>query len=239
MGGHTVGNLILTALAEQTGSFLKAVEVSSRVLRTAGTILPATLEDVVLNATLEDGSRISGETSIGSCRKRIERISIRPEGARPTPGVAEAIDRADMVILGPGSLYTSIIPHLAVRQIADALQRTPALRVLVANLVCEKGESAGLDLIGHLDVIEEHAGGAVVDAVLVNSGTIEPEVLKRYEAEGTYPLVWPDDRQRSVKVIRRNLLAKNRKLRHEPAATVEGLVAAWREMRRPPDAKSA
>jgi uncharacterized cofD-like protein len=239
LGGHTVGNLILTALAEQTGSFLKAVEVSSRVLRTAGRILPSTLEDVVLEALLEDGSRISGETRIGSCGKRIKRISISPEGARATPGVVEAIERADMVILGPGSLYTSIVPHLAVREIVDALQRTAALRVLVANLVCEKGESAGLDLIGHLDVLEEHAGGPIVDAVLVNTGAIEADVLKRYEEEGTAPLSWPDGRQRRVRVVRRNLLAKTPKLRHDPDATVNGLLAAWRETRCRPDARSA
>jgi len=239
LGGHTVGNLILTALAEQTGSFLKAVEVSSRVLRTAGRILPSTLEDVVLEALLEDGSRIDGETRVGSCGKRIERISIRPEGARSTPGVVEAIERADMVVLGPGSLYTSIVPHLVVRETAEALQRTSALRVLVANLVCEKGESAGLDLIDHLDVLEEHAGGKIVDAVLVNSGAIEADVMKRYDEEGTYPLLWPEERQRDVRIVRRNLLARNRKLRHDPGATVDGLLAAWRVMRRRTDARSA
>jgi uncharacterized cofD-like protein len=239
LGGHTVGNLILTALAEQTGSFLKAVEVSSRVLRTAGRILPSTLEDVVLEALLEDGSRIEGETRIGSCGKRIKRITISPENARPTPGVVEAIERADMVVMGPGSLYTSIVPHLAVRETAEALQRTSALRVLVANLVCEKGESAGLDLIDHLDVLEEHAGGPIVDAVLVNSGAIDADVMKRYEAEGTYPLVWPEGRQRNVRIVGRNLLARNRKLRHDPEATVDGLLAAWREMRHRTDARSA
>ena len=239
LGGHTVGNLILAALAEQTGSFLKAVEVSSRVLRTAGRILPSTLEDVVLEAVLEDGSRIRGETKIGSCERRIRRISIDPESVQATPGVVEAIERADMVVLGPGSLYTSIVPHLAVRETADALRRTSALRLLVANLVCEKGESAGLDLIDHLDVLEEHAGGPVIDAVLVNSGAIEADVLKRYEAEGTYPLMWPEDRKRNVRVIQRNLLARNRKLRHDPEATVEGLLTAWRATRRRPDARSA
>jgi uncharacterized cofD-like protein len=231
LGGHTVGNLILTALAEQTGSFLKAVEVSSRVLRTAGRILPATLEDVVLEARLEDGSRIKGETRIDSCGKRIKRISIRPESALPTPGVIDAIERADMIVLGPGSLYTSIIPHIAVKETAAALRRTAALRVLVANLVCEKGESAGLDLAGHLNVLEDHAGGPIVDAVVVNSNSIEPDILRRYEAEGTYPLYWTDTGIQSVHVVRRNVLAKGRKLRHDPGATVEGLLTAWRETR--------
>jgi uncharacterized cofD-like protein len=231
LGGHTVGNLILTALAEQTGSFLSAVEVSSRVLRTAGRILPATLEDVVLEAVLDDGSVIRGETRIGACNRRIREIGINPAEARATPGVVEAIERADMVVLGPGSLYTSLVPHLALREISDALQRTAALRVLVANLVCEKGESSGLDLPGHLDVLEDHAGGSIIDAVVVNSGSIAPETIKQYEAEGTYPLYWPNGGRPGVHIVRKNILAKARKLRHDPKATVDALLTAWREKR--------
>lgn len=239
LGGHTVGNLILTALAEQTGSFLSAVEVSSRVLRTAGRILPATLEDVVLEAALDDGSLIRGETRIGCCNRRIRRIKISPSDAKPTPGVIESIERADMIILGPGSLYTSIIPHLALREIADALQRTAALRVLVANLVCEKGESSGLDLPGHLAVLEDHAGGPIIDAVVVNSGSIAADTIRQYEAEGTYPLYWPNGGDHGVHVVRKNVLAKERKLRHDPKATVDALLTAWRETRQNNNTKPA
>lgn len=229
LGGHTVGNLILTALAEQTGSFLKAVEVTGRVLNITGKILPTTLEDVALAATLEDGSRIVGESAIGTCGKRIERVSLQPARARPTPGVVEAIEDADMVVLGPGSLYTSLVPHLVVEETAKALRRTRALRVLVANLVCEKGESAGLDLAGHLGVLEAHAGGPVVDAVLINTGAIESDVLLRYEEEGTYPLSCPMSEIRGVHVVCRNMLAGGRKLRHDPRETTAGLLTAWRE----------
>lgn len=141
IGGHSLGNLILAALAEQTGSFLKAVEVSSRVLRTAGRILPATLQDVSLEAVMEDGSRVTGETQIAASRKRIRRISIVPESAEPTPGIVRAVENADLVVLGPGSLFTSVIPNLAVDGIASALRRTAAVRVLAANLVSERGEA--------------------------------------------------------------------------------------------------
>jgi uncharacterized cofD-like protein len=229
LGGHTVGNLILTALAEQTGSFLKAVEVTGRVLNITGKILPTTLDDVALAATLEDGSSIVGESAIGSCGKRIKRVSLQPARARPTPGVVEAIEDADMVVLGPGSLYTSLVPHLVVEETAQALRRTGALRVLVANLVCEKGESAGLDLAGHLGVLEAHAGGPVVDAVLINTGAIGTDVLRRYEEEGTCPLSCPMSAVRGVHVVCRNMLAEGPKLRHDPKETTAGLLTAWRE----------
>jgi uncharacterized cofD-like protein len=227
LGGHTLGNLILAALAEQTGSFMKAVEVSSRVLRTAGRILPATLDDVVLEALLEDGSLLLGETRIASSGKRVHRIGVRPESARPTPGVIEAVLDADLVALGPGSLYTSVLPNLIVDGVAKALARTRAVVVLVANLVSERGEAAGLDLVDHLEVIERHAGGPVVDAVLLNEAPIDEETRERYRAEGAAPLSWPERGYRGVLTVRRNLLAAGRPLRHDPAATAEGLTAAW------------
>lgn len=224
--GHSVGNLILAALAEQTGSFLKAVEVSSRVLRTRGRILPATQDAVRLEAVLEDGSRVAGETAIEACAKRIRRISLRPRSARPTSGVIEAILEADLVVLGPGSLYTSLVPNIVVDGVADALRRTTGVVVLVANLVGERGAAAQLDLTDHFAVVEEHAGGPIVNVVLVNDSPVEKEIAARYRAEGVSPLYWPAQR-RDVLVVRKSLLAKGPKLRHDSFATAEGLIVAW------------
>jgi uncharacterized cofD-like protein len=228
LGGHALGNLILTALAEQTGSFLKAVEVSSRVLRTRGRILPATLEDVTLEAVLEDGSMIAGESTVGESEARIERIRLRPADARPTPGVVDSILEADLVVLGPGSLFTSLLPNLAVRGIADSLRRTHAVRVMVANLVSEHGEAAGLELRDHLQLVESHAGGRIVDAIVVHEGPIAADVLERYRAEGARPLTLPDRDAGSRLVWRRDLLAPGPKLRHDPETTAAGILAAWR-----------
>jgi uncharacterized cofD-like protein len=227
LNGHSVGNLILAALAEQTGSFLKAVEVSSEVLRTAGQILPSTQDDVWLEAVLEDGTRVAGETRIAERDQRVRRISVRPADARPTPGVLEAIAAADLIVLGPGSLYTSLIPNIVIQGIADALFESDAPVVLVANLVSERGEAAGLDLVDHLEVIEEHAGRSIIDAVLVNAGTTDAAVLDRYRDEGASPLYWPDRGPRRPLIERRDLLARTHKLRHDPAATVEGLISIW------------
>ncbi len=228
LGGHTVGNLILAALAEQAGSFLKAVELSSRVLRTAGRILPVTLEDVRLEAILEDGSRLLGESAIAGSTKRIRQVLLNPRAAGPTPGVVEAILGADLVVLGPGSLYTSIVPNLVVEAVGEALRSTRAPVILVANLVSEKGESAGLSLVDHLAVIEEHAGGRIVSAVVVHEGPIDEGTLARYRAEGAYPLSWPrEGSRRDVRVFKGSLLGKGPKLRHDSTVTAQALVSAW------------
>jgi len=229
--GHSVGNLILAALAEQTGSFLNAVEVSSRVLRTAGRILPATLDDIRLVAELVDGGRVIGETAIATCGRRIGRISLLPRDARPAPGVIKAIHEAELVVLGPGSLFTSLVPHLAVRGVAQALRETRAVVMLVANLVSGKGEVVGLDPGDELAVIEDHAGGKIVQGVLVHEGPIDEDILARYRAEGAAPFRWRDGSDRRVHVERRNLLAPGPKLRHDPSATAAGLLAAWRRLR--------
>lgn len=230
LGGHSLGNLILAALAEQTGSFLKAVEVSSRVLRTVGRILPVTLEDVSLVAVLEDGTRKSGESAIGACRQRIQRVGLQPASARPTPGVVEAILEADLIVLGPGSLFTSVIPNLVLEEVARAMRTTRAVRVLVGNLVSERGEAAGLGLREHLQLIEAHAGGRIIDALLVHEGPIDDETLGRYRAEGALPLSFPPQGIDGMPVLRRHLLGPGPKLRHDPALTAAGLLAAWRQL---------
>jgi len=231
LGGHNLGNLILAALAEQTGSFLKAVEVSSRVLRTVGRILPVTLEDVKLVADLEGGSCLVGESLIGPCKQTIRRISLQPSNARPTPGVVEAIMHADLVTIGPGSLFTSVIPNLVLKDVARAIRETRAVRVLVGNLVsCD--ETSGLDLADHIRIIEEHVGGIAVDAVLVHDGELDEGILSRYREEGSTPLIYTNGRKSGLHVVRRNLIAEGPKLRHDPEATAQGVLAAWDQLLR-------
>lgn len=229
LGGHTLGNLILAALAEQTGSFLKAVEISSRVLRTVGRILPVTLEDVKLVARLDDGSRVVGESAIGACSGRISRVALEPETARPTAGAVNAITEADLVVIGPGSLFTSVLPNLVLQEVARALRETRAVRVLVGNLVSERGAASGLQIEDHLRIVESHAGGKIVDALLVHEGAIDDETVGRYEAEGVTPLRLGETVLQGRHVVRRNLLAVGPKLRHDPRATASGLLAAWAE----------
>jgi uncharacterized cofD-like protein len=227
IGGHTVGNLILAALAEQTGSFLKAIEVSSRVLRVAGRILPATSDDVMLEAIFDDGTVMTGETAIAASERRIERIGVRPSTARATPGVVDAILSADLVILGPGSLYTSLVPNIVIAEIGAALRQTAGQVVLIANIVSERGEAAGLQLADHLRVLQDHAGGPFLDAVLVHEGPIDAAVLARYRAEGAVPLRWSGESFGGVRVLRKNLIGAGPKLRHDSEATCQSLFELW------------
>ena len=231
LGGHTVGNLILAALAEQTGCLLAAVELSSRVLRVAGRILPSTLDAVTLAAEMEDGTTVLGETAIASAAKRIRRVRLEPASAAPARGVLEAIEAADIVVLGPGSLYTSVIPNVLVSGIGDALGRTRGVVVFVANLVSEHDGTAGMELTDHLRAVEEHAAGPFVDALLVHEGPIPTDTLARYEAEGSQVLEWPDSSRVKPRVYKRHLLAETAKMRHDSAATVRALFEVWRAER--------
>ncbi len=231
LAGHSLGNLILAALAEQTGSFLGAIEVSSRVLRTVGRILPVTLEDARVEAATTNGKVIFGESAINESNEKISRLRLCPRDALPTPGVVEAIHGADLVALGPGSLYTSLLPNLVLPDVARALRETKAVRVLVGNLVSERGECPDLGLAGHVRVICDHVGSDVIDALLVHDGEIRADVLDRYRSEGVRSLDAPDDLSSGVQVLSRPLVDDGPKLRHEPLATAEGLLAAWRTVR--------
>ena len=229
LNGHNLGNLILAALAEQTGSFLKAVEVSSRVLRTVGRILPVTLDDARLEATTESGLVVRGESAINDCVEAIREVRLSPPDASPAPGVVDAIRDADLIALGPGSLYTSLLPNLVLPSVAKALRETQAVRVLVGNLVTERGEAPELGLDGHLRVIREHAGD-VVDALLIHEGEVPNDIVHRYSEEGARPLAEPNAEEFGVHVLSRKLAADGPKLRHESLATAEGLLAAWQSV---------
>jgi uncharacterized cofD-like protein len=200
------------------------------VLRTQGRILPATLDDVTLVATLDDGSTIVGETAIGRASRRIRRIALRPETARPTPGVIEAILAADLIVLGPGSLFTSVVPNLILEEIDRALRDTTAVRVLVGNLVGERGEGSGLQHGDHVRVVEEHAGGPVIDALVAHEGAVSDAIRRRYLDEGATLLEPPRQEIPGVRVFTGNLLADGPKLRHAPAPTAAALIEAWREL---------
>jgi len=232
LGGHTLGNLMLAALAEQTGSFLRAVEVSSRVLRTVGTILPSTLDDVALEATFEDGSRVVGESRVAAVGKRILRVELRPRDAQPTPGILDALQQADLIVLGPGSLYTSILPNVIVNGVGSALRQSGAVVVLVANFVGERGEVVGLDVAGHVRVLEEHAGGRFLDGVLLHEGALPEQVLERYREEGMALLSQGESLDPQLQVLKLRLAAVGTKLRHDPDATARGVIDLWAAVRR-------
>jgi uncharacterized cofD-like protein len=171
LAGHSFGNLFLTAMSEVAGDLEKGLEASSRVLAIRGRVLPATLENVTLWAEMADGRRIEGESNIPDAQGRIIHIGCTPEKPRALPQVVEAIRDADLIIIGPGSLYTSIAPNLLVPEIAEAIKKSGACRIYVCNVMAQKGETDGYSVSDHVRALESAAGGRVCDAVMVHKAT--------------------------------------------------------------------
>ncbi len=179
--GHSLGNLVLAALTEVAGSFDAAVALSSHVLAIAGSVLPATREKAVLVAEMEDGRVVAGETAVASERRAVRRLRLQPESPIPHPDAIAALLEADLIVLGPGSLFTSTIPPLLVPALADAVRQSAARRIYVANLLQEPNETIGYDAATHIERLERHLGAGIVDTVLV-------PVTRRVSAPGLIPV---------------------------------------------------
>ncbi len=237
--GHNFGNLFLAALTHVTGDFAEAVRVSSKILAIRGQIFPSTTSNISLVATLEDGRRVHGETSITASRKRIKRLALSPRSARPLPKAIEAIREADLILLGPGSLYTSILPNLLIPEIANAIANSKAPRVYVANLMTQPGETSGYALADHLKAIRQHTSRRVIDWVVANRQAVSREVAKRYHAQGAEPVTVDlyTLQQLGYRVILDNLVEEHGVLRHNSAALAQLLFEEFLSVRK--SAKSA
>jgi uncharacterized cofD-like protein len=214
--GHNFGNLFLAALTHVTGDFAEAVRVSSKVLAVRGRIFPSTLSNVHLVAALANGKQVQGETRISSSKVPIRRLHLNPRRVRPLPGVIEAIEQAHLILMGPGSLYTSVIPNLLIPEISDAVARSKAPRVYIANLMTQPGETTHYALSDHLRAIRQHVRGRVIDAVVANRQSISPEVARRYRAEGAEPVTIDREAvlKMKVRLITGNLVEEHGVLRH-------------------------
>jgi uncharacterized cofD-like protein len=186
---HSLGNLLLTALTDITGDFLQAVKLSSQVLAIEGQILPSTGENVTLRAVLSDGSAIWGETNISRASRPIDRISLTPEDCRPLPETLTAVEQADIITIGPGSLFTSLIPNLVVPGVVKAIERSQALKIHVVNLMTQPRETLGYSATDHIRAFDRHtATPRLFDHVLLNSEPISPRMLAKYREEGAAPV---------------------------------------------------
>ena len=216
--GHNFGNLFLAALTHITGDFAEAVRVSSKVLAIRGRIFPSTLSNVHLVATLENGRAVHGETRITASRVPIKKIALSSRRVRALPEAIEAIKHADLILLGPGSLYTSILPNLLIPQIALAIAHSKAPRVYIANLMTQPGETSGYALADHLRAIERHTTRRVLDWVVANRQPVSPEVAKRYRAQGAEPVVidLPELYKIGFRIVLDNLLEEHAVIRHNP-----------------------
>jgi uncharacterized cofD-like protein len=215
---HSFGNLFLTAMAGITGDFVEAVRLTSEVLAIKGVIYPSTNSNVRLRAELEDGSWAEGETRITASQRRIRCVQLDPADAHPLPDAIEAILAADLITIGPGSLYTSLIPNLLVNGVINAIRASRATKIYIQNIMTQPGETVHYSAADHVEALAQHCGGMLFPNVLVNNGKPSPEILKKYSAENA-TLVDIDRnrlRQLDLRVVERDLLAEDQKIRHDP-----------------------
>ena len=184
LAGHSLGNLILAALRDITGDFVTGVRELSRVLAVRGSVLPASHDSIVLSARMADGAVVVGESKITKYGGRIERVSLLPPDVEPLPEAIEAIRLADVIVLGPGSLYTSIIPNLLVPGITDAIRASSAAKVYICNVMTQPGETDGYSASDHVNAIAGHVGGRLFDTVIVNNSDIPRRVRSLYAEKG-------------------------------------------------------
>ncbi|WP_188541856.1 gluconeogenesis factor YvcK family protein [Paenibacillus segetis] len=218
LAGHSLGNLILAAITDISGDFVTAVRELSRVFAVRGRVLPAAGQAVILHAEMEDGSIVTGESKIPEAQGKIKRIFLEPQEVEPLPEAVEAIRDADAILIGPGSLYTSIIPNLLVPKLAEAvLENTEAIKIFVCNVMTQPGETDDYTVSDHLQAVYEHVGHHLFDYVIVNDGEIPPQVQDFYAEKGAKPVQIDMDvvTSRGYKVISDTLVLFRRYLRHD------------------------
>lgn len=233
LGGHTFGNLFLTALTNVTGDFPEAVRLSSGVLAIRGRIFPSTAQNVTLEAELEGGKIVAGETKISRSRRRIERVRLVPRRVRPLPQVLAAIRRADLILVGPGSLYTSLIPNFLVAEVVEVIAHSRATRVYIANLMTQPGETQGYSVADHVRAIDAHAERKLFDAVVVSRAPVSPRIIRRYKAQGAEP-VRPslnELRDMGLTAITGDLLHQHGVVRHDPERLASLLIKEFVDSR--------
>ena len=228
--GHSFGNLFMAALAEVTGDFERAVQESTHVLKVRGRVLPSTLDDLVLHAQLEGGDQVSGESTITAAERLPRRVWLTPSAPRPLPQAIAAITKADLVVLGPGSLYTSVIPNLLIPEVRVAIKDTRAWVVYVCNVMTQSGETDGYTAGDHLDALYRHGLTGLVDVVLVNDAAVSDDLAATYRRFGARPVAVDEQRLREqgVKVVHAAMAAESSVVRHDPAALTQALLRVLR-----------
>lgn len=218
LAGHSLGNLILAAITDISGDFVTAVRELSRVFAVRGRVLPAADQAVVLHAEMEDGSIVSGESAIPQAQGKIKRIMLEPAEVEALPEAVEAIAEADAILIGPGSLYTSIIPNLLVPKLAQAiLDNDTAIKMFVCNVMTQPGETDGYTVSDHLEAVYQHVGHHLFDYVIVNDGEIPSQIQDFYAEKGAKPVEvdWDVVTGRGYKVIADTLVLFRTYLRHD------------------------
>ena len=231
--GHSFGNLFLTAMCAITGDMYRAVKESSKVLSIRGKVFPSTLDDMKLAAELEDGTIVEGESRIPDAGQKIVRLFTNPKDCKPLPEVIEAIEQADLIILGPGSLFTSVIPNLLIKDISRAVSRSNAKKIYVCNIMTQPGETSDFSAYDHIKAILDHACYPnIVEAVMVND-TLPDDISDDYKASNSYPVINDVEKieKLGLKTVRTRLYEENAKkyVRHSPRRLARAIYYWYRK----------
>lgn len=194
LSGHSLGNLLLAAMTSITGDFNTGIKEISRVLNVKGKIYPISDQNMSLHALMEDGTTVSGESKIPLAKKRIKRVYLSPDPIKALPKAIQAIEKADLVVISPGSLYTSILPNLIVPLIGDALKETTANVVYVCNVMTQSGETTGYTASDHVRAINDHIGSGCIDSIIVHNKPIQEVSRDVYAEEDAEPVIYDNEK---------------------------------------------
>jgi len=217
MSGHSFGNLFITVMTRLTGDFEKAIKETSKVLALRGQVIPSTLNNVVLVAQRKDGSITEGENNIPKLHIPINKVYLKPSGHPATPEAIKAIEEAQIIVLGPGSLYTSIIPNLLIKEIADSIVASDAVKIYVCNIMTQPGETDGYSASEHIKTLISHSHPRIFDYCILNAGDISGEMLKHYEQENSRLVINDTEKiaKMGYRVIEDDIVAISDVIRHD------------------------
>jgi uncharacterized cofD-like protein len=213
-------------MTQVTGSFKAAIEESSKVLAISGRVIPSSLDKIRLRAEYEDGTIREGEDKISEEGKVIKKISLMPEDAKSNPEAIEAIREAEIIIMGPGSLFTSILPNLLINQLRDEISKKDVIKLYICNVMTQSGETDAFTAHEHVQALVEHSGKGTVNCCLVNSGRLEYQLLLKYAKEKSFPVILDREkiRKMGIGVFEADVVSKNNYLRHDFHKTAQAVM---------------
>lgn len=216
--GHCFGNLFLAAMTQMLGNFELAIKESSKVLAVRGRVLPSTLQDVTLEVLYDDGDKAYGESNVPNLEKTISKVFLRPSNAKPSKDALEAVENADAIILSPGSLYTSLIPNLLVKEIAESISRSKAKKIYVVNVMTQPGETQGYTASDHVKAVVKHSNKDIMEYVVINKEKIPERLLLRYHDDNAEPVFGDSENieKMGYNVITDAIINHNNVIRHSP-----------------------
>ena len=233
LAGHNFGNLFITAMTKIAGDFENAIKESSKVLAISGQVIPATLKRVTLVAAHVDGTKTYGETKISKSTSPISRVNLMPEGCLPTEAALDAINAAELIVLGPGSLYTSVLPNLIINNMAETIKATKAKKLYVCNVMTQSGETDNFSAYDHIKAIQDHISCKFIDYCIINTGIIPDEFRVKYQKEGAIPVVADDEKIKAagISVIADNVISTKDHVRHNSEKLAENIMALIEDLK--------